>query len=204
MSVAVVLLQFWVCDNLCWTLCCHYCVTSSQSDSQIHVTAVTALSYSQYHQTGNCTNTCEAPIIPFFQSLIVPWWKLIYYVCILFCTQNTKIYKKTWEITIQGLGTAEDYILCPDWMTVFFFFNSFHFHWCLFQAGLLTAQPTFTETLSADSIKSSSLALPWYLVSFSYLSECDGKNFQNLLKFFSGSTWATLIGMAGSTAGMQL
>lgn len=100
--------------------------------------------------------TCEAPTIPFFQSLIVLWWKLIYYVCMLFCMQNTKIYKKTWEITIQGLSKAEDYILCPDWMTVFFL-NSFDFLWCLPEAGLLTAQPTFTEILSADSIKSSSL-----------------------------------------------
>lgn len=156
MSIAVVLLQFWVCDNPCWTLCCRYCVTSSQSDSQIDATAVTALSYSQYHQTANCTNTCEAPTIRFFQSLIVPWWKLIYYVCMLFCMQNTKIYKKTSEITIQGLSKAEDHILCPDWMTVFFL-NSFHVPWCLPEAGLLTVQPTFTEILSADSRKSSSL-----------------------------------------------
>lgn len=88
-------------------------------------------------------------------------------------------------------------------VTLYILWYSFlHMPFCRWSS--LTAISLIRDTECRHYTVMQVFVLPWHLVLFPHLFECDRKNLQNLLKPPSGSTWPALTGMASSAAAKQL
>lgn len=167
------------------------------------VTTATALSqplsYSDCGQLGDCAHTwCNSHS---YFPVIVPCWKLEYYACTVSHMQHAKFHRTERPPFMDSRQRITSYAQRRV-MLYLLWFSFLHITFCSWTSLWSISIITDAECRHYTVIQV--FVLPWHLVLFPHLFECDRKNLQNLLKFPCGSTWPALIGMVSSAAAKEL
>lgn len=132
---------------------------------------------------------------------IVPWWKLEYCACTVSPIQRAKLHSTERP---PFIGPQRQRITSCARGKWHFIFHGTHFHTPFCSWSSLHAIRIIRDAECRHYTVMQAFVLPWHLVLFPHLFECDRRNLQNLLKFPSGLTWPALTGMANSAAAKQL